>query len=684
MKRPLGSVLAPLTVLAAVLLGPGPAAADPVSELRPIGLRVFDDDGDGWHAANDFRMAWDRPPIAELFPVTAADHRVRDQAGVVVVPAVRHPGNVNRIEHLRVPPQPGVYIVDVWLEGPAGQAGPKASTTLRFDDARPANVRPLVPAGWISAGTRLRIEHPAGPQPISGIRGYAISVDRSGDSTPCATPGWCRPAETDLAGGIDDDSFLYGALPEGTSVVRAVAVSGSGMSSAATQSATVHVDASRPEVVLSGATAGWANGPVQVRVEAADALSGMAAGGPDGPFTAIAVDGEVPRVERGAVARATVTGNGAHDVAFYARDAVGNSREGAPSRALVRIDEEPPQVAFTRAQDPADPERIEAAVADRLSGPDPARGSIALRPRGSRQLWEPLPTEVRPGRLVARWDSDASAAGTYEFRATAFDLAGNAGSGERRGDGARMVLSNPLKARTAIAAGFGGRRLVWPRCTRREGQRRCRREAIDAFELRPQTRAVPYGHGIAFAGQLTSAAGSRLGGLPIEIVESFAAGAGSLQRTTTARTAADGSFLTRLAPGPSRRVEVVFAGTRTLSRAHGESVRLEVLAGVRMRASSGLVRVGGAPVIFSGSVGDLGAPTPSGGRPVELQFRLPGREWSEFRTVQTDAHGRFRYPYAFSDDDSRGVRFQFRAYAPAAEDWPYEPAFSRPVFVTGR
>jgi 5-hydroxyisourate hydrolase-like protein (transthyretin family) len=89
-------------------------------------------------------------------------------------------------------------------------------------------------------------------------------------------------------------------------------------------------------------------------------------------------------------------------------------------------------------------------------------------------------------------------------------------------------------------------------------------------------------------------------------------------------------------------------------------------------------------VAFSGRVGDLDASIPAGGRPVELQFRFPGSEWSEFRTVQTDAQGRFRYPYSFSDDDSRGIRFQFRAYVPAQDDWPYEPAFSRSVFVTGR
>ena len=56
-----------------------------------------------------------------------------------------------------------------------------------------------------------------------------------------------------------------------------------------------------------------------------------------------------------------------------------------------------------------------------------------------------------------------------------------------------------------------------------------------------------------------------------------------------------------------------------------------------MHASSASARIGGAPVVFSGRVGDLGAPIPAGGRPVELQFRFPGSEWSEFRTIQTDA-----------------------------------------------
>ena len=53
--------------------------------------------------------------------------------------------------------------------------------------------------------------------------------------------------------------------------------------------------------------------------------------------------------------------------------------------------------------------------------------------------------------------------------------------------------------------------------------------------------------------------------------------------------------------------------------------------------------------------------------------------WTEFRTVQSDAAGRFPYPYSFSDDDSAGVRFLFRAFVPATGGWPFAPATSRPL-----
>jgi hypothetical protein len=681
-RRRLQALLTTLGAAAGMLAGGGVAAGASVAEqLRPVNLRVLDA---VWHAENRFAIAWDRPPLA----FTAISFRVRDEAGGVITPETRVPWDGTQF-HVHTPAVPGRYTLDLWLEGSQGEHGQEESVPLLFDDRRPAPVRLVAPTGWIAGNTAttVRIEHPDPPAPISGIRGYAFSVDRGSGPPPCAGPDRCSEAETDLRAGAGDDRIALGLLPEGASVVRAVAVSGSGMRSPAVASATVHVDATKPAVSLSGLPQGWSRSPVLLTAAATDALSGMAPSGPDGPFTALAVDGAVATAAAGSSVSALISGDGSHRVAFYARDAAGNvaapSGPQAAPTATVRIDGDAPDVAFARSQDPADPERIEATVADRLSGPDPGRGSIAVRPAGSRRRFEPLPTTVSGNRLIARWDSDSFPSGDYEFRATAYDRAGNPGQTDRRSDGARLVLPNPLKVPTAIEAGFGGRRLIWQRCGHVSGARRCRRQVNESFEGRPQARAVPYGRGVQFGGRLRTVAGAPLIGKSIEVVETFDAGAGLSSRTTTVTTADDGVFVAHLAPGPSRHVEAVFAGDRTRTRVSGGQVRLGVLAGVRLRASAGLAKIGGAPIVFGGRLAGLGPANSPDGRAVELQFRLPGSEWSEFRTVRTDPHGRFRYPYRFSDDDSRGVRFQFRAFAPAQDDWPYEPAASRPIFVTG-
>jgi 5-hydroxyisourate hydrolase-like protein (transthyretin family) len=184
-------------------------------------------------------------------------------------------------------------------------------------------------------------------------------------------------------------------------------------------------------------------------------------------------------------------------------------------------------------------------------------------------------------------------------------------------------------------------------------------------------------------GRLADVAGQPLAGQTVEVVEAFAGGARQKTRSTPVTTDADGYFDARLAPGPSRSVSVEFDGTRRLTRAAGRSLQLRVRAAVHLRVSTSRVRVGGAPVVFSGQIVHPETRIPARGLPVELEFRLPGTAWAEFRTVQSDAYGRFAYPYSFSDDDSAGIRFLFRAFVPATGDWPFAPATSRPLTVTG-
>ena len=594
---------------------------------------------------------------------------------------------MDAIDPLTVPPVPGVYTVEARLEDDEGQMGPPAYATLRFDDARPPAPAPVTPTGWLTSDKDawLAIGHPVGPLPLSGVRGYAISLDSGGGSSPCASPGWCSPAETDLPGGIGDDTIDLGRLPEGTTFARVLAVSGSGVASRV-GSATLRVDGTAPQLSLQGVPGSWSSGPVRLSAVASDPLSGMAAAGPAGPFTAIAVDGGAPALADGDTVSTWVAGSGVHHVSSFARDDAGNVGDGAlqPAGTVVRIDEEPPRVAFAVGQDPTEPERIEATVADPLSGPSAAQGTIRVRPAGSHARFEELPTRIAGTRLIAHWDSDSYPQGSYEFLATGYDRAGNAASSGNRASGAAMVLANPLKEPVTLEAGFGGRELVWQYCSRSPHGRRCRRRRATSFEARPATRTVPFGHGVRFGGRLQSRAGNPLGGLEVAVQRPSCPGPSPGHGRPSCPPPRTGPSSLQLAPGPSREVTASFAGTRTLTRDTARSVHLGVLAAVRLGVSSAAAKIGGAAIVFSGSVERTGIAGSAQGLPVELQFRYPGAGWSEFRTVEADAHGRFRYLYRFSDDDSRGVRFQFRAYVNGREGWPYEPAYSRPISVTGR
>jgi hypothetical protein len=389
-----------------------------------------------------------------------------------------------------------------------------------------------------------------------------------------------------------------------------------------------------------------------------------------GAFTAIRVDDAVPTVATGDTVRATVIGEGVHTVAYYARDAAGNVNDGAtvnseqnrpPDVAQVRIDHTAPRVEFANAQDPLAPELVAARIHDPLSGPSATRGSIGVRRAGSGDAFEPLPTQPTPTGLRARWDSDAYPRGDYEFRATGFDAAGNAATTTSRANGTALVLSNPIKATTALSAGFGTA------------------ERIGSLGWRRSDRLVPFGRGARFSGRLTTGLRTPLGGALVLVVERF----GARERVSPVRTGEGGYFSILLAPGESRVVQAIFDGAPMLTRAASRALRLAVRGEVTLRVSSSVAVVGGRPVVFRCRVSADPGEIPAEGKSVELQFRLPGLPWRVFRTVRTDRRGRFRYAYRFSDDDSRGVRFRFRAHLPAQGDWPYEPGSSKPVAVRG-
>ena len=171
----------------------------------------------------------------------------------------------------------------------------------------------------------------------TGVRGYAASVSARPGESPCANPSRCSEAELDLPAGVEGGQLQLRQLPEGVDYLNVVAVSGSGLASAPS-SVPIHVDGSAPAVRFAGVPGGWVDHPVTVTAVAEDPYSGMAPAGPNGPFTALAIDGGVPTLSLGDNAAATVSGEGTHLVSGWARDALGKNGEAVVAyRTAVRL-----------------------------------------------------------------------------------------------------------------------------------------------------------------------------------------------------------------------------------------------------------------------------------------------------------------------------------------------------------
>lgn len=660
MRRPWGVGLLALCVGLGALAPPAPAAPSRPADLSVVG-------GEGWHADNRFSLTWSAPPSGEP-PPTAVHYRVSDAIGTVLRQG-RQSWFETAIGPLEAGRTPGAYTAEVWFEDATGVQGPAAAVPLRFDDARPSGVSLGPVPDWIGRPDlplRVRLGHPGQPLPLSGIRGYAAADDANPSGSACRAADRCDLTETTLIGGIGDDELAITEPPEGTSHLHVVAVSGAGMTSAASH-ATLHVDTVDPVTRIAGVPPSWTNRAVGLEAVASDATSGMdATGHGPPPFVAIRVDDGAPAIALGHSVATNVIGEGAHRVAYYARDAAGNADDGAtvggvrdpePEAAWVRIDRTPPRVVFPNSQDPADPELIRAPIADPLSGPDPARGWIGVRRAGGGKAYERLrAAPATNGELRARWDSDSMPLGDYEFAALAYDTAGNSTLTTTRADGSPMVLANPLKTTTKLSGAF--------------------RRALG--------RTIRYARRVQVHGRLIAGVHTPLAGAPVRVIERFDPGAHQAIHDSTVRTDSVGRFSFRTPRGPSRTIELVYPGSRTLTRSSARALRLRVRGRVHLRTSSGSAVVGGRPLVFRGRVMAAPGTIPEDGMPVRLQFRLGHSPWSAFRTIQADRRGRFRYAYRFSNDDSRGARFQFRAYIPAQDNWPYEPAGSRPVIVRGR
>ena len=211
-KRSAAALAAVVAFCAIALPGPALAGSSPSAELRPLNLGV-EGGADSWHSVNDFRLDWDHPQSGGRdVPVAKIHLRILDTAGNDVRPEIEIDEDGTVLSHIHVPGRPGNYRAELWFEGPGGEVGEPANTALLFDDARPAPARPVARRRVGSPGDTAAIGEARAPGRasgrVSGIRGYAVSVDRGAGQPPlrAGRNGAPRPRPT-CHGGIGDDEI---------------------------------------------------------------------------------------------------------------------------------------------------------------------------------------------------------------------------------------------------------------------------------------------------------------------------------------------------------------------------------------------------------------------------------------------------------------------------------------------
>ncbi len=426
-------------------------------------------------------------------------------------------------------------------------------------------------------------------------------------------------------------------------------------------------DGSPPSVSGAGPLigSGWVRGPAELVVTLGDsggglrhlnvAVNGVAVAPSQSFPCSLTSDARFARTmspcPRSRAARATLDtatppfANGTNRLTLCARD-FGSPPNQTCRADTIAVDNAPPSAAFSE-RPRSDPELISAAVDDSHSGLATVVVEYRQLPDGP---WVELETEAVAGGVRGRVDSRTPTPGRYLFRVRAADRAGNATATSARRGGGQMVLNFPLLERTTLSSKIGslGHRV--------------------AYRSRPRV-----------GGRLEGGSGAGIAGAALELIERFEPGARPRLRRRTITTGSGGRFEARLSRGPSRSVEVAFAGGGRYLPSGARPRRLAVEGMAKLRIARKRVAAG-ERARFIGRVGALGARIPAPGKVVELQVREPGA--GRFRTVGDALHtgrlGRVRAGYRFRRFYRRPTRFEFRLKVTRQAGWPYRaPTHSR-------
>jgi Bacterial Ig domain len=300
--------------------------ATPPEQVRNLSVSG----GDAWHSLNSFDLTWDNPP-GQLAPITSTHYTLCDGGGTCITEMRDAAAGVHSLTDVSVP-GPGDYVLTLWTGDEAGndsEANASASVQLGFDDSDPGQAEVRRVDGWLNAtdtanGYDEQVSL-GGDMPRSGLAGFAVSLD---GSAPGTTPD------------IGADGALHiSDMPEGTVVVKARAISNSGVASSRIGSAVLSVDRTPPGVRASGAPDPdqWQPAAVSVTLTGSDqpGLSGMAGG-----HLSYSIDGAPERTSSGSSTTVTVGDDGKHTIRYQATDLAGNT--SAEQSLSFKLDTTPP------------------------------------------------------------------------------------------------------------------------------------------------------------------------------------------------------------------------------------------------------------------------------------------------------------------------------------------------------
>jgi hypothetical protein len=346
-------------------------------------------------------------------------------------------------------------------------------------------------------------------------------------------------------------------------------------------------------------------------------------------------------------------------------DEAGNLNADYSSPAVqLKLDQSAPTVQFEPLAS-TDPTRVAVAVADKVSGV--ASGNIEISAAGS-GTWQTLSAQLTGGQLVARIPDETLPPGPYQLRASARDMAGNIGTA------ASAQLNLPLRVRSVLQAGIAVTKTVTRTVTRKKGKgkkaRTVRRKVRRTQTVLRPSAAIDWGDRGRVAGRLINRDGQPIAGQPIQVLGQSLNGE---QLLATLTTDSQGGFGYQAAgAGGSRTIRFVYPGSPVVLPAQAQ-VSLRVAAAGGFTVSRRQL-VNGNRVWFRGRVASV--PLPAAGKLVEVQVRQRSGEWTTFRSLRTDAQGRWALRYRFSKTSCH-TRYPLRARIPAETGYPFTAGHTR-------